>query len=248
MKNYTALIIEDDIENIMLLKIYLSQYYPMIDVVAEAINVNIGVTEYLKTKPDLLLLDIDLGDDDVFSFIDSIGKIDDEIVFISSHSEYGVKAVNYNVTGFIEKPIDIKEFKKIINKAIFNIEAKKNATNEFSNYNSKVAYPKMIAIPSIKKVNLIAVNTIEYIEADGKYTIFHQTNKEEKIASRNLGEYEKILDPKIFFRIHHRYLVNTNRIANIHKTDGNYCELINGKTIPIAKRRLEDFNKFLRLK
>lgn len=247
MKKYKTLIIEDDIENIQLLKIYLNKYYPAIEVVAEAMNIAKGVTEYLRTKPDLMLLDINLGNDDVFSFLDSIGKTANEIIFISSHASYGVKAVNYNVTGFLLKPIVIAEFKKIINKAIFNIEAKRNVLENITK-DSNIEYPAMIAVPSLKKVDLLAVNTIEYLEADGKYTIFHQTTKKEKIASRNLGEYEKNLNPKVFFRIHHRFLVNTNKIANIHKTDGNYCELINGKTLPIAKRRQDDFSKFLRLK
>lgn len=39
-----------------------------------------------------------------------------------------------------------------------------------------------------------------------------------------------------------RYLIKIN------KKDGNYCELTNGEYIPIAKRRLDEFNKFIQLK
>ena len=241
MKKYSTLIIDDDKENITLLKIYLKQYCPFLEVVSEACNVMDGIREYTVSKPQLLLLDIDLGDDDIFSFIDGIGKTNSEIIFISSHTEYGVKAVNYNVTGFIVKPIDVIKLQKIINKAILNLE---NRLVE----NNKEYYSTNIAIPSLNKVELISCSSLEYLEADGKYTVFHLQESKEKIASRNLGEYEKILDPQVFFRIHHRYLVNVNMIANIHKEDGNYCEMINGKSLPIAKRRQDLFNKFLKLK
>ncbi|QTD36765.1 response regulator transcription factor [Polaribacter batillariae] len=249
MKKYKALIIDDDLSNINLLKIYLNKFCPMTDVVAEALDVNAGVRAYLETKPDLLFLDINLGNDDAFSFLDSIGKTNAEIILISSHTSYGVKAVNYNVTGYVLKPIDVEELKKIIHKAFFNIETKNRVLQETDkDAEVKREFPDMIAVPSIKKVELISVDSIDYLEADGKYTIFHQLNEQTKIASRNLGEYEKILDPKVFFRIHHRFLVKTSRITSIHKTDGNYCELANGKTLPIAKRKQDDFNKYLRLK
>ncbi|MCL7753310.1 LytTR family DNA-binding domain-containing protein [Polaribacter sp. Z022] len=249
MITYKTLIIDDDTENINILSIYLKKYLPMINIVAVANNVNQGITEYLKTQPDILLLDIDLGNDTIFSFIDNIGSITGEIIFISSHPEFGVKAVNYNVTGFIVKPINVLELQKTINKAITNIQNKRSISNNSTpQSNAIINYPTNIAIPTVNKIELIPVSTIMYLEANGKYTIFHLTNNKEKIASRNLGEFEKILDPIIFFRVHHRYLVNIKMVSNIYKTDGNYCELNNGKNIPIAKRRQELLNKFLRLK
>ncbi|MCI2228277.1 LytTR family DNA-binding domain-containing protein [Polaribacter sp. MSW13] len=252
MGKYKALIIDDDIESINLLNIYLKKYFPVINRVAQATNINDGIKAFTKTMPELLLLDIDLGNDTIFSFIDSIGKIEGEIIFISSHQEFGVKAVNYNVTGFIVKPININDLKKVINKAIFNLENKKTAVQKSTNQNAiikKVDYPAKIGIPYLNKIELIIVDTILYLEADGKYTIFHLEENKEKIASRNLGEYQKILDPKVFFRVHHRYLVNINMVTNIHKTNGtNYCELKNGKKIPIAKRRQDLLNIFLRIK
>ena len=247
MKRYKTLIIDDDAENINILKIYLKKYCPAIELVGEANNVNDGVREYLKNKPEILLLDINLENDTIFSFIDAIGKIEGEIIFISSHTEFGVKAVNYNVTGFIVKPINVTDLQQKINKAVFNIETKLAHENLVAKRNED-DYPLNIAIPSITKVELISIESILYLEAGGKYTVFHLTGNKEKIASRNLGEYEKILNPKNFFRIHHRFLVNIKMVVNIHKTDGNYCELINGKNLPIAKRRQDLFTKFLRLK
>lgn len=241
MKKYSALIIEDDIKNIKILKIYLNKYFPFIEVVSEATNVSDGILAYTINKPDILLLDIDLGEDTIFSFIDSVGNIDAEIIFISSHTEYGVMATNYNVTGFVVKPIQITELQKIINKAITNIETRLQRTKDV-NLSSK------IAIPSVSDIELVSKESLVYIEADGKYTIFHLENGQQKIASRNLGEYEKILDSEFFFRIHHKYIVNINMTKKIYKEDGYYCELINGKTLPIAKRRQELFNKYLNLK
>lgn len=242
MEKYSTLILDDDIDNLQILKTHLQMHCPFIEVVAEAINVREGLRAYAATKPQILLLDINLGKEDVFSFIDSIGKTNSEIIFISSHTEYGVKAVNYNVTGFIVKPIDVYRLKSLINKAIFNLEQR------FTEDKIDEGFPSNIAIPSMQNIELVAKDSIAYLEADGKYTNFFLMDGTHKIASRNLGEYEKILNPKQFFRIHHRYLVNTNKIANIHKTDGGYCELNYGKILPIAKRRQNLLHRFLKLK
>lgn len=241
MKKYRTLIVDDDRNNINILKIYLNKHCPFLEIVAEATTVNEGIRNFTLTKPQILLLDIDLGDEDIFSFIDSIGKIDGEIIFISSHTEYGVKAVNYNVTGFIIKPINIDELKRIINKAIFNLEKRILLSND-------EYYPVNIAVPSLHKIELIPKDSIVFLEADGKYTVFHLKDGKKIIASRNLGEYEKILDPQHFFRIHHRYIVNVNTVTNIYKEDGSYCELTTDVNLPIAKRRQDSFHKFLRLK
>ncbi|WP_435415103.1 LytR/AlgR family response regulator transcription factor [Polaribacter aestuariivivens] len=251
MNEYKTLIVDDDIDNIKILEVYINKFFPSINIVGQAHNVNDAVKKYLNKEPDILLLDIELDNDTIFSFIDAIGKVNSEIIFISSHPEFGVKAVNYNVTGFIVKPIDIQQFKKIINKAICNIENKKNINKvlqEKALINNVGYYPINIAIPSIHKIELISIKDCIYLEADGKYTIFHLKNGKKKIACRNMGEYEKILDPKVFFRVHHGYIININMVANIHKTDGTYCELISGNNIPIAKRRQEVFFKFLKLK
>ncbi len=250
MKNYSSLIIDDDIENINLLKIYLKKYFPMINLTSEATGVQEGILEFLRIKPDLLFLDIELGSDNIFSFLDNIDKNNSEIILISSHSKYGVKAVNYNVSGYLLKPIIIDELKKTTNKALYNIEAKRIISShlaEKETLNSNTAYSLNIAISSVDKVELISISSINYLEADGKYTIFHLADQKTKISCKNLGEYEKRLDSKIFFRIHHRYLINITKIISIHKTDGNYCELQNGKTLAIAKRRLDSFYKFLKL-
>ncbi|TXD48172.1 MULTISPECIES: LytTR family transcriptional regulator DNA-binding domain-containing protein [unclassified Polaribacter] len=48
--------------------------------------------------------------------------------------------------------------------------------------------------------------------------------------------------------MHHKYIINIGKTESIYKTDGHYCLLKNTKTLPIAKRRLEEFRKFLSLK
>ena len=77
---------------------------------------------------------------------------------------------------------------------------------------------------------------------------FYLKNKSEIVACKNLGEFEPSLKVDIFFRIHQSYIVNMEKVVCVHKRNGYYCEMSNGARLPIAKRRIEDFNKYLKIK
>ena len=249
MKKYDAIIIDDDQENINLLKIYLKKYCKNIQICGESTNIKGGLELYYNCMPQILFLDISLGDDTIFSFLDSLENITGELIFISSHEEYALKAIKYEVRGYIMKPIKVNELVNIVNKAILNIEKKYTILQlQENDHESKEGQSNIVAIPSTDKIELIQIEDIVYLEADGRYTIFHLTNNRFKTSSRNLGEYEKILNRNVFFRIHYKYIVNLNMVVNINKSAGNYCELSINKTLPIAKRRQDELHRFLNLK
>jgi two-component system LytT family response regulator len=155
MKKYNVLIIDDDLLNVNILKFYLKKHFAMIDMIAEASNVHEGIQEFKRQQPDILLLDIELGNDTIFSFLDAINQIPREVIFISSHKHFGVKAVNYDIASYVLKPINIEDLKKAIFKAIFKLDqeqkdvilvsAQKNETDrgETSNINAGPVLKKL---------------------------------------------------------------------------------------------------------
>ncbi len=250
MKTHGALIVDDEQDNIDLLRIHLSRHCPNIEVVGTATNVSEAIRKFIEFEPEILMLDIRLGTENAFQFLDSIESSKCEVVFVSSLREYGVKAVNYNATAFIVKPINVEDLKMAINKAVGNIHARNKDSQEKNliTQHKVEKYGYILAVPSTSKVDLIHVDYIVYAEADGRYTIFHLTNGTTKIASKNLGEYERQLDPNQFFRIHNSYIINLKHVIGINKKDGSYCELKNNIALPIAKRRQDALGKFLRIK
>lgn len=119
-----------------------------------------------------------------------------------------------------------------------------NSINILNSFNQPNEF---VAISSLDKIELIPMSEIIFCQADGKYTNFFLINGKKIMSSRNLGEYSTILD-NYFFRIHHSYIINIRHISKISKKDGYFCELLNGIVLPVAKRRQEEFNKFIKLK
>lgn len=236
-----TLIVEDDDTNIKLLKIMLAKYCPNIKVIGTAKTTKQFIDLVFKKKPDLLLLDIHLGEQkNTLEILAEMKHLNCEIIIISSYDSFAIEALNkYNISGYLVKPIEALALKNVISQVVE--EHQKEET-----VNDKI-FENIIAISTTKSIEFVMVKDIIYLEADGKYTVFHLNNEQTKVVSKNLGEYEKILPPQIFFRIHHKYIVNLQKVVNINKSDGNYCHLTNGKSLSIAKRRQESLRKFLHL-
>jgi two-component system LytT family response regulator len=106
-----------------------------------------------------------------------------------------------------------------------------------------------VAIATIEEIYFIKMNEIIYCKSEGRYTNFYLQNGKISISSKNLGDYEsRVLDKSSFFRIHNSFIINMRFLVRIIKTDGNSCEMENGAIIPISKRRLEEFNRYINLK
>lgn len=238
-----TLIVEDDVTNITLLKLLLKKYSPEIEVIGEAINTTSFLDLLFKMKPDLLLLDIHLGEKkNTLDILSDVKNLDCEIIIISSHESFAVKAINqFNITGYIIKPVNKVELKNLINVAVQKI------TNKKAELISNNISEKIIAVSTSKSIEFIAIKDILYLEANGKNTIFHLIGGNTQKVSKNLGEYVKILPSQFFFRIHHKYVVNLQKVIRINKTNGYNCHLENGITLPIAKRRLESLRTFLQI-
>lgn len=246
--NLKAYIVEDNEMYIEILKMLLERYYPNISIIGEAANTKQLTDLLISNQADLIFLDIELGEQKTsLDILKEFKNISAEIIITSSSKEYALKALNdHNITSYVLKPIEILNF----NKAIRKVEDKINKKNNQQSLPpvSDILADNVIAIPTITTLEIVNINDIFYLEADGKYTIFHLKDNTTKIVSKNIGYYDNILPKNVFFRIHHKYTININKAESLIKTDNFYCLLKNGMNLPISKRRIEELRKFLYLK
>jgi len=243
MMTYKAYIIEDSPEDVDLLTYYLKKYCLDIETVGSGDTVTKAIREINTLKPDIIFSDINLRQDTAFSVFEKIDPYDFQIILLSAHQEYALESYKYEVLDYLTKP--------------YNLEGLMVAIDRLRKQSpSEVIVPKVqkklnfIAIPSSKKVDFIKIEDILYCEADGRYTTFYLDLTETKkiTTSKNIGEYEKSLLHYSFFRTHHKYLVNMNKVNTIYKDSGYYCEMKNRNKVPIAVRKYDKLFRYLNLK
>jgi two-component system LytT family response regulator len=247
MNKVDVLILDDQFENIELMQEYILLYCKIIGNVYAATTVDEAVLLYLKYEPNIFFLDVELeGSFTSFDFLKRIPKNNFQVVFITSHQDYALKAINdVSAAAYLMKPLKPENLVFALDKAVKNLE---NFTTNptISNVQLSAKYD-VLGISLKDRVVLMKQKEIVYMEADGKYTNFFLADKSICRSSKNIGDYETLLDPSIYFRIHKKYVVNLSYVTKIDKTAGNYCEFDGFKSLPVSKRRQKELYDFLNL-
>lgn len=162
-----------------------------------------------------------------------------------------INIVNPDVIFVDVKPLIIEQVISAISKVVQTMEIEQfiDKSSPLVVQNLQISNKEYVAISSIDEIFFIKMVDIMFCKSDGRYTKFYLENGDVCMSSKNIGEYEnKVLDNGNFFRVHNSFIINMKFVKRIIKADGNSCELENGLVIPISKRRIDDFSRFIKLK
>lgn len=251
MRSITAVIIENEIDSIQKLKQFSHENNLIIDVISFPNNIKESIEIIKNAKPELIFINSTEENFENYNLFLELDFNLPKMVFMSNELEFAYKAMKLNAVDFLLKPLSENDFIIAIYKAMKLIEMEQIFQNQkvqqINTINSLYQSNNYVAVASIDKIELLKTDDIIYCKAEGKYTEFHLLNGTKILSSKNLGEYKNILESGSFFRIHHSYVINIKHILKITKKDGYYCEFINGDKLPIAKRRQDEFLKFIKL-
>lgn len=201
----------------------------------------------------MCFLDILLDHDNSFHLLENLEKTSFHIISPTAYDEYAIKAFRYNATDYLLKPIVIDDLIKAVDRVENQIQKKEFVHHEQIKQLSETILNKQplnyLTVSGMDRVDFIQPEDIVNLKSAGRYTEFYLRDKKRKIISSHpIGEYETILPQDRFYRIHNSYLINLSTLININKKAGNYCELTNGVSLPISRRRFEGLVKSMRLK
>ncbi|NAS12891.1 LytR/AlgR family response regulator transcription factor [Poritiphilus flavus] len=229
------------------LEFVLKKYFPEIKLLGFTEDIEKATDMIYTHEPDIVFLETELNNGCGFQIIENLWK-KSNFVITSNVDNHALKAISFDVMAYLLKPLNLDDLILAVDKAKLKVRL---AQEKQFLKNSKVREEgdiNVLALPSMDKIELIEKSQIVYLKAEGRYTRFMLSTGKTKLASRNLGEFEKLLDSKTFFRTHHSFIVNLAQVQNINKADGIYLQLKMGESIPVAKRKLNALSRFLKLK
>ena len=249
-----AIIAEDIPREMKTLKEYLATYCPQVDVVGETGDVDEAFTLIINQKPDLLLLDIDLDKGTSYNLLDRLQlvgfSLTCEVVFMTGHREfdYATTAFAYSALDFLTKPLDPVALQKAVNKACQR-QNREQYTRQLNLLMDLIRSPephsnRLAVHQPGGLIEFIEIDKIQYVEADTVMTRFMMCDGRLMRATRNIGQYTKLLQQHNFFPISQSILLNLNQLKLYDHTE-KALTLINGQVLYTSRRGGQDLRHYL---
>ncbi len=237
----SAVIIDDEQNNIDNLEILLEQYCPQLSIIATAQNAIDGETIILQHDPDIVFLDIQMPGKNGFALLQSLKTHNFELIFITAFDQYGIQAVKFSALDYLLKPINTEELKNAVHKAIYR-STEKRQNKKLENLLQVLGHQQQkelhrIALTSAKETRFIRTQDIIRCESSNNYTTFFLFGSEKIMTSKPIFEYEEILTNYGFIRCHQSHLVNKKHIKSWVKEDGGFLLLDDDTQVPISRQK-----------
>jgi two-component system, LytTR family, response regulator len=249
MEPVSAIIIDDEPGNIVTLTELIKQYCPQVTVLATAQTPAKAIELIKELKPRLIFLDIELSHGNAFDLLDKLLPISFEVIFVTAFNEYAIKAFRYSAIDYLLKPVNITELKDAVKKVITrldnnSIDTKINSLLE--NLKTEFNPSGKIALPTSDGSYFENISNIMYLQAAGNYSFIFCKGKGKIIVTKKLKEFEDILPPSTFFRVHNSSLININYVKKYFKGRGGYVQMEDDTTIQISARKKNEFLTFFK--
>ncbi|TMI63059.1 MAG: response regulator transcription factor [Bacteroidetes bacterium] len=243
-----TIIVDDERRARENLKILLTKYCAEdIELVGESDNVEKAFDDILTLKPQLIFLDIDMGNATGFDLLSKFTNCPFKVIFVTGFDQHAIQAIKFSAIDYLLKPVAVEDLQKAVEKAkrVINLENESHFNSMFENLKNPRQKSKHVAIPVLNGYRLLHVDQIMYCEAQKDYTFIGHENGETICSSLNLGEYENLLQDYDFFRVHHSYIINRQYIRNYIRGEGGEIVINQHHRIPVSRRKKVDFLSWL---
>lgn len=187
------------------------------EVIAKLDSVSNATAWLSENECDLILSDIQLGDGlsfDIFRNLD----INTPIIITTAFDEYALRAFKENSIDYLLKPIDSDELKKAIEK--YRFWKKENQTFDLGTMLEILrpddqSHQERFIVTLGERIQSIAEENVAYFFSEDRYTYLVDQNGRQHILNSNLGDLEKTLNPKKFYRINRKFIISFTSIKNM---------------------------------
>ncbi|MCH8553737.1 MAG: response regulator transcription factor [Schleiferiaceae bacterium] len=240
-----AIIIDDEAIAGESLELLIQRHTPDITVLEVFQSGELAKT-YLDEHPiDLVFLDIEMPRMNGFQFLEQWDAPPFEVIFTTAYDEFAVSAFRVSAFDYLLKPIDkevlIESVQRLINAKTTGM-TKEQLLFLREMLNQRDRQDQRVPIPVNDGVLFECVSNIIRCEGDAGYTRIFIKGEPTVMLSKTLKEVEhQYFKDCGFVRVHQSHLVNPLYLKKYIKKDGGYLVLMDGTTVPVSRRKKDDF-------
>lgn len=234
--NYQYIIIDDEAKAIKMLDNAITRLYDNLELAGSYTEWEPALDALRSNDADIAFVDISMPHKNGFSLLEMVPDLACEIIFVTAHEEYALKAFKYSPVGYVLKPVKDSSLQAAVDKAITHVQNKKIALGHL--HDEVISKNNKLGIRNHNGVDYVNIDDILYFEASARYTKV-VTKARGYMSSCNIGKFKKMVEGKAFYAVHRSFIVNTNHISRYESSGILIME--DGHEIPVSKNTREDF-------
>jgi two-component system, LytTR family, response regulator LytT len=225
--------------------IHLLKEYKDIHIAAEADSGEKGLEKILMEEPDVIFVDIEMGEMSGLELVSVIQKIKKTplVIFATAYPNYAAQAFRYQALDYLLKPFDEEQLEETIKRVRQAL-----TKNELTTITKEPNIGKL-AVEDDGKIVYLVPDEIIYFYREERETIVCTKNKSYRLKT-SLKELEQKLVSFSFFRTHKSYFVNLNSVKElIPWFNGAYQIKLFGRKeeIPVSRNYVKTLRERLEL-
>ena len=238
MKKLTAILVDDMPNALEMLANDIAKNHTEIAIIGTANSVVSAAKLLQKKQPDILFLDIMLGDGTGFDVLEIFPNLSSKIIFVTASDAYAIKAFKFAAIDYVLKPYTEEDLASALDKALHQTQPD---THQLSVLQQTAMQPSSkpdkISLHTAEKIIVVNIEDIIRCKSDNNYTTFHFINGTKILVSKTLKYYTDLLKEVNFIRVHQSHLVNIKYIKEFIKSDGGYLLLKDRSNVPVSVRK-----------
>ncbi len=254
----TALIADDEPLLRKALQRLLAEAWPELNVVAQARNGREAITQFEALQPDICFLDVHMPGLSGVEAAREIGRRA-HLVFVTAYNDYAVQAFEQGALDYLVKPVEAKRLSDTVARLQERLSAVRPAPDidhlleELVTrlHKKKTQEPLRWIRASVgQALRLIAVDDIDFLRSDEKYTLIawrgDQGKPGEALIRTPLKELMAQLDDRQFVRVHRSVVVNLHAISHVIRGDNETADIhLKGRSevLPVSRSYLHLFRQ-----
>lgn len=179
-----------------------------------ATTVRAAVSYLSKRKPDLVFMDVHLGDGISFDIFNQI-KTDAPVIFTTAYDQYALQAFQHQGYAYLLKPFELDDLKEALEKVHF-VFAKEPEAKPFKS---------RFLVKYGNRMRSIPVEEIAYFMADDKILFAYTFKGEQFIVDETISSLVPKLSSDNYFQISRKFIIHINAIKEMLKITRNRVKL-----------------------
>jgi two-component system LytT family response regulator len=249
MDQIKAILIDDERSSLQNLEQKIREFCPEIRILAAVEQPADAIFLIRHHRPDVIFLDIEMPHMNGFRMLSELGDYSAEIVFTTAYNHYAIEAIRMSAFDYLMKPVAIQDLRVTVDRLGKRLAS---ATQERldvlrQSLNRNISQESRIAVPTWEGLEFILIRNVVRIESSSNYSRIFFINADPLLVTKQLKEFEEMLLPHRFCRVHNVHLINLNYVRKYIRGEGGSVIMENGDEIDVSRRKKDDFLKLINL-